>query len=427
AAGGPPAGDRHPAQRSLDLRDAPLKKRTFVSNFWGAVQVGGYVLTVKPTAPDATPVPVALDTPVGPMLVYEGTAATFSIQYPEGWERQPAGEAESARFASDQGGVFVVAEEDFVSLGLGPLNLDRYIETILKIIGANPADLQLISTVPTTTLQGLPAIDLTFSVGGGVIIVRRFTYVHEDRLGFGASYIVPQARSEELEPLVTYSFCSFKVDGEDVDQAAIEQCSRDMTKANTFRDQARTNEQKGDFESAIDDLSKAVEVLPRDKGLHISRAMNYWRVQDYAKALEDLERVLMLDPDYSLAYNIGALVHASAQDYEQALADVEEALELTEESQGAYAAYLDTRAYIYLITGEHAKAKADYDTALERGLMSPAPFLGAGLTYAVLEETERAAELLKQGLEQASEVEYPDPQLADLITRAQAAQSKLTS
>ena len=82
------------------------------------------------------------------------------------------------------------------------------------------------------------------------------------------------------------------------------------------------------------------------------------------------------------AYNIRANVHTSAKNYEQALADVEKALELTEPGRREYVAYLDTRAHIYLNSGEYEKAKSDYDAVLERGLDHPAPFLGAGLTYA---------------------------------------------
>ena len=72
-------------------------------------------------------------------------------------------------------------------------------------------------------------------------------------------------------------------------------------------------------------------------------------------------------------------------------------MELTESGRREYVAYLDTRAHIYLNTGEYEKAKADYDDVLERGLDHPASFLGAGLTYAALGENERAIELLQQG------------------------------
>ena len=399
-----------------------------------AEDVGGYVLTVKPAAPDATPVtaptptpiPVALDTPVGPMLVYDGIEAGFSLQYPAGWEVQPTRQGETVRFANERGGLFGITEHDLVAAGLGRMDLDDYTEAIVGVLGSIPST-KVLSAASFTTVQGLPAVDITFDIGGGFLKGRRLIYVHEERLGFSAAYIAPAAQYQELESVIIYSFCSFRVNGEDLDQEAVEQCFRDTEEANNFRNQGSDSEQMGNFEQAIIDFGKAIEFRPQDKGLYVSRAVNYWRLQDNTKALEDLERALTLDPNYSNAYNIRANVHTSAKNYEQALADVEKALELTEPRRREYVAYLDTRAHIFLNTGEYEKAKSDYDAVLERGLDYPAPFLGAGLTYAALGQTQRAIELLQQGLERAAEELHPDPQLTDLMPRAQETLSKLTS
>ncbi len=395
---------------------------------------GGYILTVKPAAPDATPVtaptptpvPVALDTPVGPMLVYNGIEADFSLQYPAGWEKQPTRQGETARFANEQGGLFGITEHDLVVAGLGRMDVDRYTEAVVSLLGSVPTT-RVLWADSFTTAQGLPAADIAFDIGGGVFTGRRLLYVHDGRIGFGAAYIVPAVQYQELESVIIYSFCSFRVNGEDLDQSAIEQCFRDTKEANTFREQGRGNAQKGDFEQAIIDFGKAIELRPQNKGLYTARALNYWRLQDNTKSLEDLDRALLLDSDYANAYNIRATVHTTAKNYEQALADVEKALELSEPGRREYLAYLDTRAHIYLNTGEYEKAKADYDAVLERGLDYPAPFLGAGLTYAALGENERAIELLQQGLERVAEEQHPDPQLTDLTTRAQETLSKLTS
>ena len=262
---------------------------------------------------------------------------------------------------------------------------------------------------------------------GGFMTGRILVYVHEERLGFIVTYFVPSPQYIEFASVATYSFCSFRVNGEDLGQEAVEQCFRDTEEANNFRNQGSDSEQMGNFEQAIIDFGKAIELRPQDKALYISRAVNYWRLQDNTKALEGLERALMLDPDYANAYNIRATVHTTAKNYEQALADVEKALELTELGRRDYVAYLNTRAHIYLNSGEYEKAKADYDAVLERGLDHPAPFLGAGLTYAALGQTQRAIELLQQGVERAAEEQHLDPQLTDLTTRAQETLSKLTS
>ncbi len=394
---------------------------------------GGYILTVKPAAPDATPVtaptptpvPVALDTPVGPMLVYDGVQADLSLQYPAGWEEQVAQQDETARFTSDQGGLLSIIEQDLVVVGLGRMDLDGYTEAVISLFGSIP-NTRVLVVNSFTTAQKLLAVDITLMYGG-VFMGRSLVYVHEERLGFIVTYFVPPPQYIEFASVATYSFCSFRVNGEDLGHEAVEQCFRDTEEANDFRNQGSDNEQMGNFEQAITNFSKAIELRPQNKSLYISRATNYWRLQDNTKALEDLERALTLDPDYANAYNIRANVHTSAKNYEQALADVEKALELTEPRRREYVAYLDTRAHIYLNTGDYEKAKGDYDTVLERGLDHPAPFLGTGLTYAALGENERAIKLLQQGLERAAEELHPDPQLTDLMPRAQETLSKLTS
>ena len=392
---------------------------------------GGYILTVKPAAPDATPVtaptptpvPVALDTPVGPMLVYNGIEADFSLQYPAEWEEQIAQQVEVARFTSDQGGLLSIIAQDLVVAGLGRMDLDGYTQAVISLFLSVPG-IQVFDVESFTTVQDLLAVDITF-MDGGDFIGRSLVYVYEERIGFMVMYFVSLPRY--IASVATYSFCSFTVNGDGVGQEAIEQCFRDTEEATEFRYQGSDSEQMGDFQQAITNFSKAIELRPKNKDLYISRAGNYWRLQDNTKALEDLERALMLDPDYANAYNIRATVHTTAKNYEQALADVERAMELIESGRREYVAYLDTRAHIYLNTGEYEKAKADYDDVLERGLDHPAPLLGAGLTYAALGENERAIELLQQGLERMAEEPHPDPQLTDLFPRAQETLSKLSS
>ena len=407
---------------------------------------GGYILTVKPAAPDATPVtaptptpvPVALDTPVGPMLVYNGIEADFSVQYPAGWEEQITQQGEAAIFTSEQGGQLAIIEQDLVASGLGRMDLDEAVVSLLRSLRSIPNS-QIFEAQSFTTAQNLLAMDITFMYygteppgNGGIYMGRSLVYVHEERFGFVVMYIAPSSQYIEFASVATYSFCSFRVNGEGVAQEEVEQCFRDTEEANEeeandFRNQGSDSEQMGNFEQAIIDFGKAIDLRPQDKALYISRAVNYWRLQDNTKALEGLERALMLDPDYANAYNIRATVHTTAKNYEQALADVEKALELSEPGRREYLAYLDTRAHIYLNTGEYEKAKSDYDAVLERGLDYPAPFLGAGLTYAALGENERAIELLQQGLERVAEEQHPDPQLTDLTPRAQETLSKLTS
>ena len=123
-----------------------------------------------------------------------------------------------------------------------------------------------------TTAQGLTAADIAFDIGGGIFRGRRLLYVHDGHIGFGAAYIVPSGQYQELESLIVYSFCSFRVNGEDSDQAAIEECFRNTKEANTFREQGREKAEEGDFEQAVIYFGKGDRASTGEQNsLHIAR------------------------------------------------------------------------------------------------------------------------------------------------------------
>ena len=204
----------------------------------------------------------------------------------------------------------------------------------------------------------------------------------------------------------------------------------------SYRFRASAYERLGMYERGMEDLSKAIEILPNDISLYMLRADWHWRLGRQSEALADVGEALVLNPDLAAAYNHRALIYSAGDrdDYELALKDIERALELTDpsEDEASFYNFLDTRAYIYLLQGQFNLAKADYDRVLGHGLDSPAPVLGAGLTHAGLGDRERARELLERGLEQARELQSSspreiDPQLIDLVARAEQAVTELGS
>ena len=128
------------------------------------------------------------------------------------------------------------------------------------------------------------------------------------------------------------------------------------------------------------------------------------------------------DPQDAGPYNKRALVHATLGDYEQALADANKALELQPTDNSFI---IDTRGYVYLKAGQYEEAKQDYEELFARGFDHPAAILGGGLAYANLGDSIKAIGLLEPGLEEAKRVQFPDPQLTDLIALAEQALADL--
>jgi hypothetical protein len=190
----------------------------------GGEGVGGYILTIEPSPPGAVPSPVEarptpppIDSPFGPMALYESAQHPFSIQYPAEWLEQPAewleqpamlGEVVS--FSSDEGGLLVITEEDVAAYGLGKLTLQEYVDAVISMIESTVVDVSIVSREQITTEQGLSAEILTYTDQGGLFQVRRFIYVDEDGTAFSATYAAVRGRLDQLEPLIEYSFGTFQ-------------------------------------------------------------------------------------------------------------------------------------------------------------------------------------------------------------------------
>ena len=176
---------------------------------------GGYVLTVERAPPGAAAVspPMAeeretVDSPFGPMTVYQSAQNFFSIQYPAGWAKQPNEQGITASFTGDDTG-FLVAEEDLATLGLGRLTLAQYVDAIIASASASGAE--LVSREDHVTPQGLSAEILEFTLLAGVLRGKRIVYLHEETVGFSATYVAPNAGFGGLEDLIEYSFSTFTV------------------------------------------------------------------------------------------------------------------------------------------------------------------------------------------------------------------------
>jgi ABC-type transport system substrate-binding protein/azurin len=180
---------------------------------------GGYILTVNNAPPGAVPVPIPagpelIDSPFGPMEVYESAQYPFSIQHPAGWTSQPQVQiGATAQFIGEGGEQFVIAEEDVVALGLQEMSLNEYVDTVLSVLESTVPGIELVSRKTSITAQGMPAEILEFSLFNGQFLIKRFIVILNNRIGFSATYVAPKDKFSELEPVAEYSFGSFRVEG----------------------------------------------------------------------------------------------------------------------------------------------------------------------------------------------------------------------
>jgi tetratricopeptide (TPR) repeat protein len=290
------------------------------------------------------------------------------------------------------------------------------------------------------SLQGFPVDVIVFSFQKGLFKGSRLIYLHGDSVAFNATYLVGKTNYDLLEPVIDYSFESFRVwepgkeaedpvfhldegvklAADDEPEAAIEAFSAaielDPELVEAYTRRASAYRGAGELAKALADSSKAIELRPDDRSLYYDRALTQWYLLDHPQAIADIDHAIQLDPGYYDAYNIRALIQATQGNYEAALASVNQAFSLDDPSN---APLLDTRGYIYIKMEQFDKAKADFEAIFDQDLRFPYALLGAGLAYGGLGETDEAIKLLEEGLAEVEDTESPDPQLADLIRLAE--------
>ena len=94
--------------------------------------------------------------------------------------------------------------------------------------------------------------------------------------------------------------------------------------------------------------------------IYTKRGHGYAMKKDYERALVDYDRAIELDPNFALAYNLRAHAYAGKGEYDRAIADFTKALALRPD----YGAIYQSRGDVYASRGSYDEAIADYDKGL---------------------------------------------------------------
>jgi tetratricopeptide (TPR) repeat protein len=111
---------------------------------------------------------------------------------------------------------------------------------------------------------------------------------------------------------------------------------------------------KGDYDAAINDLSKALRLDPMLAVAYSNRGLVWHNKKNYDRALQDLNEAIRLDPKLPQAYKNRALTWLTRKDYERSLADFDAAIRLNPQPE----------ADDYLGRGLARIQKKDYDRAI---------------------------------------------------------------
>ncbi|MBX3014152.1 MAG: tetratricopeptide repeat protein, partial [Caldilineaceae bacterium] len=412
--------------------------------------VGSYFLTVERAGTTAKLTEPTVNrelfsTGFGSMTWYESEAYDFAVLHPTLWTEVPGSRcAPGAIICYTGAGVIVITEDSLASLPKKERNRAGYLSLLQDNLKLNPA-VELGPREEITTLQQLAADTLSFSAQAGRSHGERLIYVDEQQqVAFNVTIVFPAEVYPVFEPMIQLIFDSFR-SWHDRDPATdavyyLDQGSRlaanedwpaaldaytksialDPTLAVAYTRRAWLAYRLDDPDQALADIQQAIELAPEDARYYHDSSMLHWRLHDFEGALDAINQAIQLKSTQGSSYNQRALVQVFLGDYTAALADLETAQELNNDELPP--SVLDTRGFIYLMMGDFAKAKKDYDETYRKDFRSPYTLLGGGIAYAKLGETEQAQALIEEGFKKLDElkVEQPDPQLSELITQAQA-------
>jgi tetratricopeptide (TPR) repeat protein len=134
-----------------------------------------------------------------------------------------------------------------------------------------------------------------------------------------------------------------------------------MRLAKGYYNRAYAKQNKGDYDGAIADFSRAIELNPEYVDAYDNRANSRQSQGDYDGVIADSDRALQLDPKDSYGYSDRAYAEQCKGDLKSAIEDDNRAIEL-DHTNG----YVFTqRGYCKEMEGDLPDAMADYDRAIK--------------------------------------------------------------
>ncbi len=119
---------------------------------------------------------------------------------------------------------------------------------------------------------------------------------------------------------------------------------------------------KGQYDEAISDFTKALEINPKFAEAHYYRGIAYAKKGQYEEAISDYNKALEINPRYALAYYGRGLVYNEYKgQYDRAISDYSKALEINPRFNWAYVG----RGIAYAKKGQDDEGISDFSKALE--------------------------------------------------------------
>ena len=143
---------------------------------------------------------------------------------------------------------------------------------------------------------------------------------------------------------------------------------------------------KGNYDRAIADYAKAIELDPKYTKIYLIRGLAYVTQDNYNRAIADYTVAIKLDPKYAEAYIFRGFAHSLQGNYDQAIEDYTQVTELSPKYAGAYL----SRGFIYGLQGNYDRMIEDCAIARKISPHDPKVFFLRGTAYYKQKNYDRA-------------------------------------
>ena len=155
--------------------------------------------------------------------------------------------------------------------------------------------------------------------------------------------------------------------------------------ASTYNHRGIAKKGSGDFEGALVDCDKAIELNPKSASAYHNRSLNKASLGDLEESLVDCDKSIELNPKPAY-YTVRGIVKKDLGDFEGAIADQDKAIELDPEYAPAYY----NRGIVKKDLGDLEGSLVDCDKAIELNPKYELPYNNRGIVKLYLKDLEGA-------------------------------------
>lgn len=110
--------------------------------------------------------------------------------------------------------------------------------------------------------------------------------------------------------------------------ASAQQKQDEPKDAKFYIDRGIAYEEKGQFDQAVDDFTKALEIGSKDAVAYYHRGIGYVNQDQYSWAINDFNKAVEIDPKNAGAYYYRGVAYYSKKEYDKSWKDIKKAQDL---------------------------------------------------------------------------------------------------